>query len=494
MTWMERFSRRMNRPLPAGSHAAGLGRGERPLSGLRALLREAVARGVVGALIFAALAGCSPPPVPAPELSGELVVATRNSPTTYFLDAEDQPSGFEYDLVAEFARRQGWKTRFVVAGSLRDLFDLVDTRQAHIAAAGLTASDERRGHMHFGPNYGQVKEWVVCRKSDKVPRGVEDLVGLRVEVVAGSSHADRLKLHQRRLPDLKWVEVRTPGSEELLERVDIGLSDCTVADSDSLDVARNYLANLRPAFVLESAQPQAWVIGGGMNLGFSRKVVAFFRDMEASGELARLRERYFGHVTRLQEADVLGVLEKRGTLLRGLRQFFQDAQAETGLDWRLLAAIAYQESQWDAHALSSTGVRGLMMLTEDTADHLGVKDRLDARESVLGGARYVIQLKAKLPEEIAEPDRTWLALAAYNIGQGHLNDARSLARKLGKNPNSWRDMKNVLPLLTRAEHAAKLRYGFARGGEARAFAENVRIYYDILLKYEKPYRGWLRFD
>ncbi len=453
-----------------------------------------ISKGVLSLFALVALAGCVPAPVPAPELSGELVVVTRNSPTTYFLDTEDQPSGFEYDLVTAFARKQGWKTRFLQANSLDELFEIMESRQAHLAAAGLTASDERRNRLHFGPNYGQVKEWVVCRKIDHLPRRLEDLVGLRVEVVAGSSHAERFKLHQRGLPDLKWVEVPTPGSEELLERVDIGLSDCTVVDSDSLDVARNYLPNLRPAFVLESAQPQAWVIGAGMSVAFNRRVVEFFRDMERSGGLALLRERYYGHVNRLQEADVLGVLEKRGTLLRGLRQYFQDAQIETGLDWRLLAAVAYQESQWDSHAVSSTGVRGLMMLTEDTADHLGVKDRLDARESVMGGARYVVLLKSRLPDRVPEPDRTWLALAAYNVGQGHLNDARSLARKLGKNPDSWRDMKAVLPLLTRSEYAGSLSYGFARGGEARAFAENVRIYYDILLKYEKPYHGGLRFN
>jgi len=250
------------------------------------------------------------------------------------------------------------------------------------------------------------------RQGAGAPASLKDLAGLRLEVVAGSSHADRLRLHRRRLPGLDWVEMAAPGSEELLERLDIGLADCTVVDSDSLDVARNFHPGLRPAFVLESAQPQAWVLGRGMDLKFSRQVVAFFKAMEKSGDLIRLRERYFGHVTRLQEADVLGVLEKRGTLLRDLRQHFQDAEGETGLDWRLLAAIAYQESQWDAHAVSPTGVRGIMMLTEDTADHLGVKNRLDARESILGGARYVVQLKSALPETVPEPDRTWLALGA----------------------------------------------------------------------------------
>lgn len=450
--------------------------------------------GLTCALAGLVLAGCWRGPVPSPEETGELVVVTRNSPTTYFLDADDQPAGFEHDLVVLFAERQGWRVRFEVAETLDDVFDLVGSGRAHLAAAGLTATGERRTRLRFGPNYGQVKEWVVCRAGLPLPGSVEELVGLRLEVVAGSSHVEHLRLHRRRVPELRWTEMALPGPEELMERLDIGLGDCAVVDSDSLDVGRNFHPGLRPAFVLESAQPQAWVLGRGADLRLARRLVEFFKQLEADGELLRLRERYFGHVTRLAEADVVGILEKRGTLLAGLRRYFHDAQDETGLDWRLLAAIGYQESQWDAQAQSPTGVRGLMMLTRQTADHLGVKDRLDARESILGAARYLVELKAALPETVAEPDRTWLALAAYNIGLGHLNDARVLARRLGKNPDQWSDMKGVLPLLSRAEHASRLRNGFARGGEARAFAENVRIYYDILRKYEAPHRGVLEFE
>ncbi|KAF0100704.1 MAG: family 3 extracellular solute-binding protein [bacterium] len=457
----------------------------------RRLRGLAVPAFVLGAML---LAGCWRGPAPSPEESGELVVATRNSPTTYFLDADGNPAGFEHDLTTLFAERQGWRVRFEVADTLEELFDIVASGRAHIAAAGITATEERRARVRFGPNYGQVKEWVVCRQGLSAPAAVKDLVGLRLEVVAGSSHAERLRFHRRRMPELRWTEMELPGPEELMERLDVGLGDCAVVDSDSLDVGRNFHPGLRPAFVLESAQPQAWVLGRGVDLRLSRRVVDFFKKLEAGGDLVRLRERYFGHVTRLAEVDVLGVLDKRATLLNELRPHFHDAQAETGLDWRLLAAIGYQESQWDAHAQSPTGVRGLMMLTRQTADHLGVKDRLDARESILGGARYVVELKAALPETVPEPDRTWLALAAYNIGMGHLNDARALARRLGKNPDQWRDMKNVLPLISRAEYASSLRYGFARGGEARAFAENVRIYYDILRKYEKPHRDLLEFD
>ena len=455
---------------------------------LRLLL---VLSGIAG---FTLLSGCSPAPAPPPEQSGELVVVTRNSPTTYFLDVEGKPTGFEFDLATRFAAEQGWRVRFEVADSIEAMLESVVKGQAHIAAAGLTASDEMRRTLRFGPTYGQIKEWVICGPNGKLPRSIEDLVGLRLEVVAGSNQMQHLKAFQRRVPNLKWVESDVSSSEELLERVDIGLTDCTVSDSDSLDVARNFHPTLREAFVLASAQPQAWVVGRGMSSGFSRRLSNFFKGQEKDRALAGLRERYFGHVTRLNEADVRGILEKRSSLLNQLKPHFHAAQRDTGLDWRLLAAVAYQESQWDTHAVSFTGVRGLMMLTEQTADHLGVKDRLDPRESILGGARYVISLRDSLPAEIPEPDRTWMALAAYNIGSGHLHDARRLARSLGKSPDRWADMKSVLPLLAKREYAGQLKYGYARGGEARAMTENVRIYFDILARFEKPYREFLDFN
>ena len=447
-----------------------------------------------GGLLFAALAwcltGCVPASIPAPEDSGELVVVTRNSPTTYYLNAKSAAVGFEHDLIVQFAAEQGWKVRFVLADTLPKLFEIMEKGQAHLAAAGLSSSEDRRKSLRFGPVYGQVKEWVVCRQGRTLPRTPADLSGLRLEVVAQSGYVESLNLLKRRYPGLAWVEMNVPNSEELMERVDLGLSDCAVANSDSFDIARNFHPTLARTFALGDSQPQAWLVGQSMGTGFARKLMDFFQGSGNNGELARLRERYFGHVQRLLDADVLGVLEKRGTLLPTLAPSFYRAQEETDMDWRLLAAVAYQESQWDAQAVSSTGVRGIMMLTEDTADQLGVKNRLDPLESILGGARYINALMLALPLQITDPDRIWMALAAYNIGMGHLQDARALAQKLGRNPNTWKDMKEVLPQLSHAKVASGLKNGYARGGEARAFVENVRIYYDILAKYEKPYRGF----
>ena len=159
---------------------------------------------------------------------------------------------------------------------------------------------------------------------------------------------------------------------------------------------------------------------------------------------------------------------------------FKQAAATHELDWRLIAAISYQESHWNPKAVSPTGVRGLMMLTQNTAKQLGIKNRRDPVQSTEGGARYFVRMKGKIPDRITEPDRSWLALAAYNIGYGHLEDARVITERKGGNPDRWADIRDSLPLLEKKEWYKKTRYGYARGREAALYVRNIRNYYDLL--------------
>jgi membrane-bound lytic murein transglycosylase F len=125
-----------------------------------------------------------------------------------------------------------------------------------------------------------------------------------------------------------------------------------------------------------------------------------------------------------------------------------------------------------------------MMLTEETAERLQIKDRLDARESILGGARYFALLKEALPARLPEPDRSYLALAAYNIGIGHLEDARILAQRANLNPDKWQDVRQVIPKLAEPDSFQSLKHGYARGGEAMQLVDNIRNYYDVLARME----------
>ncbi len=440
------------------------------------------------ALVAMLLAACSPKPLESPDQTGTLVVVTRGSPTTYYISPAGEPTGFEYDLVKRFAEANGWQLRIEPVASLDQLFERLDAGTAHLAAAGLSATPARDLKYTLGPKYGEVTEQVICRSGKTMPSRPKDLAGLRIEVVANSSHIDALWWLRLRHPGVKWAEIQASGEDELLDRVQTGLSDCTVADSTTFTIARHFYPDIGVAMELGKPRALVWLMPKNTVRPLRDKLETFFSGIKTSGVLKQLQERYFGHIERLEEADVRGILERRSTLLARYKPLFHQAQIATGLDWRFLAALAYQESQWNPNATSPTGVRGMMMLTGETADRLGVKNRLDPLESILGGARYVLMLKEGLPLRIQEPDRTWLALAAYNMGMAHLEDARRLTASLGRNPDAWKDVKDVLPLLAQSAYQDRLRFGYARGGEARYLVENVRIYYDILLKYEPAYQ------
>ena len=162
---------------------------------------------------------------------------------------------------------------------------------------------------------------------------------------------------------------------------------------------------------------------------------------------------------------------------------FENAAKEFDIPWTLLASQGYQESRWNRNAISPTGVRGIMMLTQNTASSLGVENRLDPIQSIWGGAQYFTHLKNQIPQFIQNPDRIWIALAAYNVGMGHIKDAQALAKRLHKNPHTWNDLKTVLPLLAQKKYYKTLPHGYARGNEPVRYVTRIQAYWDLLEHY-----------
>jgi len=421
-------------------------------------------------------------------MAEELVVLVRNSPTTRFLGADGKYTGIEQDLAELFARDIGKPLRMVERNRFADILPALRRHAAHLAAAGLSVTEERSRHFEFGPAYLSVQK-VVAYNTDRVrPRSISQLVGKRVAAVAGSSSADQLHSERANHPELAWEEVHVADSMTLLDRLSDGDYDYVVADSNVVELAQNFSPNIGKAFTLGSPETLAWALPADADPLLVQHVKDFFSRINADGTLRVLLDRYYGHIERLNAGDVVAFLQRRTSLLPQYRAMFQEAQLLTDIDWRLIAALGFQESHWNPHATSPTGVRGLMMLTAETADRMGVTDRLDARQNIIAGARYLKILKDTLPERIPEPDRTWMALAAYNVGYGHLEDARILTRRHGLNPDSWVELRKTLPLLARSDYYVTVKRGFARGGEAVVLTENIRNYYDILLRYESPYR------
>ena len=178
-------------------------------------------------------------------------------------------------------------------------------------------------------------------------------------------------------------------------------------------------------------------------------------------KINKLEEKYFGHVGNFDFVDTRIYLKRlERSPLPKYEKLFKQYQTDE-VTWRLLAAVSYQESHWDPLAKSPTGVRGMMMLTLDTANYLGIKNRLDASQSIKGGAKYLKQLINRLPDSIAKNEKIWFALASYNLGYGHLMDARRITKMRDQDADSWSDVKDNLPLLHQKKmvltHSIRLR-------------------------------------
>jgi membrane-bound lytic murein transglycosylase F len=425
------------------------------------------------------LAACTP--IAPPEADTRLVVAVSETPA-FFQREGATASGFEHDLVTAFADSLGLKVKFIKADNLYDLNDLALSGRVHLAAS----MPPGNGPLQFSIPIRTVNQWIVGHSDFLGPDQLSDLAGQTIEVVAGSPLADTLRgLDEKSRPRI--VEVPGVDEMELLARVAGHKSELAAVHEIHLDLGVNFYPELRPLLQLPGKLDFGWAFGGEGAGALRAKADAFIAAARADGTLARIHDRYFGHIKRLNANGIAQFLDDTRIKLPNWRRHFQSAQDLSGIDWRLLAALAYQESHWDPLATSPTNVRGMMMLTEETADILHVKNRLDAQESINAGARYLAQLVEQIPASAKHPDRLWLALSAYNLGMGHFRGARSVALRMKRDPDIWYDMKQVLPQLARPEIYARLKSGAARGGEAVIMVENIRSYYDILSRFEPAY-------
>ena len=436
-------------------------------------------------IIYIALATilgtCSPRPSILEQVIdiGELRVVTRESPTAY-VDGPDGPSGPEYDLVRAFADDLGVDLVIESVQSVSEVIPQLIDGTAHMAAAGLSTTDSRRQYVSFGLPYETVDMHLIYKLGTGKPRSLDEVIGRPIEVVAGTSHADMLATLQQHYPELVWTENADVEVATLLARVAEGEIDFTIADSTEFSIQRHFYPDLRVALDLQLGDQLAWAFPRDTGDSLLGRADDFLIQYDRDGMLARVRDRYYGHTDKFDYVGTRNFIRHYESRLPRYRAMFEEAAAQWGLDWRLLAAIAYQESHWRAGAVSPTGVRGIMMLTEDTAAYLGIEDRVDPRNSIFGGAQYYARQTERVADSVDEPDRTYMALAAYNVGFNHIKDARQIVMWQGGNPDAWVDISKALPLLAKREWYSRVPFGYARGWEPVLYVDNIRAYYDIL--------------
>jgi len=435
---------------------------------------------VISSILFGALNACTPNRTILEQVqySGELRVLTRNAPTSYY-DAPNGPTGLEYDLTKKFAEHLGVTLKLHIPDSLNDILNDISEGNAHIAAAGLTITNERKKLVKFSVPYQYITQQLIYKSGTTKPKNIYDAKG-HLEVIANSSHAERLQKLKAQNTNLNWYETSDEDALEMMHLVAEELIDYTIGDSNEIALNMRFYPKIRVAFNVSKPQPLAWAFPNSADNSLFDEANKFIVALQKTGELDSIIRRHYGHVDNYDYTGTKTFLRHVSKRLPRYQNRFKAAALKNNLDWRLLAAVAYQESHWNQHAVSPTGVRGLMMLTRATAKHLGVQKRIDPTQSINGGALYIRKLLDRIPAQITEPDRTWMALASYNVGYGHLRDAQIITRKRGGNPNKWIDVKESLPLLRKRRWYKKTRYGYARGTEPVHYVENIRSYYDIL--------------
>ena len=320
----------------------------------------------------------------------DLVLITRNSLSTYFFDRAEQWRGFEYDLIKEFSKDHDLKLKIKLVPSTQEGFEELQQNRYSVLAAGLALTEDRKKKFRYSNPYHLIRQEVVCHRFGKKASTRKDLKNIDLTVVEDSSYELSLKRLQEIMPEIQW-QTTVENSEQALYHVYRKESDCTVVDSHILALQQRLYPELQATFALSPLEGLHWYVNK-KDYHLQRLLNRWIDEHQS--KVQEIRERYFGAIAEDFDYYDNKVFERRirSRLPRWKKQFQRIAK-KYDMDWRLLAALSYQESHWNNAAVSPTGVRGLMMLTQRTAKELGVSNRLDPKQSIDGGTRYFLKIK-----------------------------------------------------------------------------------------------------
>lgn len=412
--------------------------------------------------------------------SGRLILTTLNGPSTYFEDRFGH-SGFEYELAQKFADSLGVFLEVNAAKNINEIYELINNKEANFAAAGLTPNTKKSSSFIYSNGYQEVSQHLIYLKNKGRPESFEDIKDEEIITLANLP-GRRFLQSISGLPKFVWLERHDLDTLDMLRLVNEEVATYTIIDSNDWSTFKNVFPHLGSAFNIGGNDEASWVFKNQKDSSLFELAQTFISESKANGTIDLLTAKHFDHLNSLNYAGAKIFLYHVKHRLPRYEASFKIAAREFDIDWRLLAAMSYQESQWNSKAISPTGVRGLMMLTKSTAEELGVSDRLNPTESIFGGAEYFKKLQNRLPESIQDEDRVWQALAAYNAGWGHLLDARKFAREAGEDANDWYIVKKYLPLLQHKRWYKKSSYGYAPGGrQSLEYVKNIKLYYAALV-------------
>lgn len=408
--------------------------------------------------------------------TGELHLVGVSSPSTFF-QQDGHTHGLQFELAQQFANELGVKLVVDPVDNSQHVIKAISKNQAQLALTGLTSDDPRLKRLLVSDPVLEVRQQLIQRNDEFQPTDMADLRDHVIAVAAGSTEAANIRQSVKDVPGVRLVEIKQAQSLDLLGLLDEGKVDYVAMNSQEFDAFRPLFPRLRDGMTLDRIDAVSWAFMKSDDQSLYQAAQEFLARKLADGTLERLAAFY----SNGKAFDSYGVKSFSSDIAQRLPRFQKNFEQESlvvGLDWRLLAAISYQESKWDPKAVSPTGVKGLMMLTKSTADMMGVKNREHAGQSIQGGSAYFKRIMDQVPASVPEPDRTWMALAAYNMGPGHMIQARKLTRRLNGDPNSWLDVSRNLRQL--AQENSRRGKAAPDVGQALHYVQQVRRYYDAI--------------
>ena len=409
-----------------------------------------------------------------------LRMITRNNAMTYFI-YRGQQVGFEYELMKRFASEHGLRLEIVIPDSHAEMLPYLNEGKGDVVASAMTITEERQGQAAFTQPYKEVNELVVVHADDDSIANLQDLAGRTIHVRASSSFYTTLMALRDSVDGLEIAIVPdNVETEDILAGVEEGIYDLTMCDSHLFDIERAYGRRLKAAL---SIKPTA--LGWAVRKDNSELLAAlnkYIKEEKGGLFFNMMRNRYFKStraVARAKDSMRVGLSGQ----LSPYDDLTKKYASQYGQDWRLITAQMYQESKFDPEAVSWVGAQGLMQVMPSTGEELGFTDLHEPQVGIHAGVKYMRQLINRFDHNLPMEERIRFALASYNVGYGHVLDARRLAREMGWDPNRWfGNVEKAMRLLSQPDYYERARYGFCRGGQPVHYVENIQRFYDAYVE------------
>ncbi len=408
--------------------------------------------------------------------SGELVALTLYSSTSYFL-YRGEPMGFQYELCEQFAQSLGLRLRIEVANNPAELVQKLFRKEGDIIAYNLAVTNEWKDSVLYCGEEMITHQVIVQRNGKGVLKDVTELIGKEIYVKPGK-HLDRLVHLDKELGGgilIHEIPEDSITTEDLIAKVAQGEINYTICDNDIARLNRTYYPSLNINLQISFVQRSSWAVRKDEPL-LAQAANEWYKANVKSRAYQASTKRYFEISKRVAHGSILSIKDGK---ISHYDKLFRKYAKEINWDWKLLASLAYTESNFDTAAVSWAGAKGLMQLMPRTARAMGLpaSKELNPEENIKAAVKYIAAMEKSFAFIKDSTERSSFILAAYNAGIGHVKDAMALAEKYGADPTLWKDNVEKYILLKSHEEYFNdpvCKNGYFRGTETYNFVREIK--------------------